>query len=119
MENQFDAVDLIDVKYSSYSPEMMLKIKKPDNDFYIFIKSSSVVYFAISNSPRDMESPFIVDISLVKISQDIPTVLCSSGYKWIDYEKVETLTQIKVDGDVVIDILVEGEVSFERSLSIE
>lgn len=98
------AVDLLDIEYSARLPMMRLIVKRYGEDSTYSVENSSVLLFSISNTPGDMESPFIVDITTSTLPGGALDRLRSAGYSWREIESPEALYHLHVDGGVVIDV---------------
>jgi len=102
-------VDLTEINYDADEGLALMIWYDIHSQKWIRGKFTDVLLFRISNAPKEMQPTFIVDVSLIHLTEnDISEKLKKLGYGFIEYEPLNSAYHIHAEGSNVLDIVCEG-----------
>ena len=114
--NEWIACDLTDIKYDAGSGIVKLVWFDVESQEWIIAKGVEVVFFKVSNAPKEWEPTFVVDVSISSLKKTVLQELRKMGYGFVETELLPSMQHLHAEGAVVVDMVCE-KIQLSKSVS--
>ena len=105
--------DIVELSYDADVP--LFRVEFVNEQHLVKLSSEKIMMFNVCTTPGDHETPWVGDITVKVYDGLMKEELKKLGYQWVQYSMPSKVTHIHIEGAVVIDILVDGELAINNS----